>query len=201
MLYDVSMMLDENLIIYPGDEGFVQNWYHRFESGIDYSLSSVSMSVHNGTHMDAPYHFCKQGLKIDEIPLELLVGKVLMLDLGDKDVIEAEDIPVHIETERIFLKTNKKLKPDHPDNPHLSLQATVALIEKGIKLIGINQMSIDKIDSEKYPVHKLLTRNNIAIIENLELSSIEEGYYRLICAPLKIAGSEAAPCRVYLETI
>lgn len=201
MLYDVSMILDENLIIYPDDEGFAHNWRHRFEDNVDYSLSSVSMSVHNGTHMDAPYHFCQQGLKIDEIPLELLVGKVLLLDLGDKDVIEAEDIPGHIETDRIILKTGKKLKPDHPENPHLSLQATIALIEKGIKLIGINQMSIEKIDSGKYPVHKLLTRNNIAIIENLELSSVGEGYYRLICAPLKIAGSEAAPCRVYLETL
>ena len=200
-IYDVSMSLTDDLASYPGDEKFQLVFRNDYEDEIDYAVSSIHMSCHNGTHIDAPYHFNPNGLKISEINEDLLIGKVYVSDVKGKNIIDIDDIPDDIDVDRIIFKTSKKRKPDSPLNPHLSLQATLVLVDRQIRLVGINQMSIEKADTDKYPVHKLLTKNNIFIIENLVLNDIKFGYYRLICAPLKIYGAEAAPCRVFLEEL
>ena len=200
-IFDVTMTLTNNLTAFPGDENFKLTYRHEYEEEIDFAVSYLMMSCHNGTHIDAPYHFNPHGMKISEIDDELLIGKVYVSDIQDKDIVEIEDIPEDLDADRIIFKNSREHAMDSTANPHLSLQATLVLVDKKIRLVGINQMSIEKMDTLKYPVHKLLTKNNIFIIENLVLDKIEAGYYKMICAPLKIEGAEAAPCRVFLEKL
>ncbi|WP_027634648.1 cyclase family protein [Clostridium hydrogeniformans] len=204
--FDVTLDLSEETIIYPGDPKFEKEYICSIDMGDSFNISSIAMGSHTGTHIDAPRHFYKDGDTIDSIEIEKLIGEAKVIDL-----LEAEEINKEIlekfyieEGDRILFKTrnSKILRENRYEENFVSLTKDGAeyLIEKNIKLVGIDYLSIEGINSEFNDVHLLLLKNNIVIIEGVDLLDVPHGEYNMSALPLKIKGGDGAPARVILWT-
>lgn len=168
--------------------------------------SSLCMNAHTGTHVDAPSHFLKDGKTIDEIHLDRLMGKAILLDLVTiGESITQDDLEGHEinEGDILLLRTaNSSYEPTDPFvSDFISLDPSGAqyLAEKKVKAVGIDYLGIERGDPE-HRVHKTLMQADIAIIEGLRLGHVQAGTYFFICLPLAIVGPEAAPARAILLT-
>ncbi len=164
------------------------------------------MGAHAGTHIDAPSHFISAGKTSDLIPLEIFIGDCLVCGYSGENDIDRDYIgKINLDgIERILFKTknsyNRNKKKFDENYISLSEKAALYLIEKNIKLIGIDYLSIEKFHADKgNPVHKNLLLNNIVILENINLADINPGIYELICLPVFFKGIEAAPVRAVLR--
>ncbi len=168
--------------------------------------SSLCFNAHTGTHVDAPSHFLKDGKTIDEVHLERLMGKAVLLDLPTiGDAITEEDLHGYEieEGDIVLLRTaNSAYEPTDPfANDFISLDPSGAhyLAEKRIKAVGIDYLGIERGDPE-HKTHTTLMQADVAIIEGLRLGHVQAGTYFFICLPLAIIGPEAAPARAILMT-
>lgn len=168
-------------------------------------FSNLGLTTHIGTHVDAPSHFVADGVGVDQIPLEKLIGPCKVLDLTSlgRNEILPEDFKEPIQKgDRILLKTgNYKLlhRSEFPDEyVSLSKQAAEFLVSKEINLIGIDFLGIEKEKNPGHPVHKALLFAGIVNVEGIDLENIEQGEYELICLPLKIKDGDGSPARVIL---
>ena len=168
----------------------------------------IEMSAHVGTHIDAPLHFISKGVSIDKSSLDTFIGLAFVAYLPKVKEITAKDLEalkLPKGVKRILFKTSnsllweKKVKKFKPDYVGLTADAASWLVKRGIKLVGMDYLSIAKF-SEAIAVHKILLGNNVYIIESLNLTGVKSGTYKLICFPLKITDSEAAPVRAVLLT-
>ncbi|MFH0960396.1 MAG: cyclase family protein [Pseudomonadota bacterium] len=205
-IFDVSQTLDELTPVFPGDPPFSISAVVSRENHDEFNLSLLSMTTHTGTHVDAPLHYLDGGGTIDSIPADILVGEGIVLDVKDADIITRailEKSPWKKET-RIFLKTKRRGEPQgkklNKKYPYISDSGAQLLIERGVKLVGIDCMSVDRIDDQYAPVHKLLLSSGIIIVEGLDLDDAPIGTCRIYCLPLKIRGGDGAPARVFIET-
>jgi arylformamidase len=178
------------------------------EDGAEANVSQVSMSVHLGTHVDAPYHFLGgETLTIEKMPLNMLIGRAYVLQLDDSvdsitaSVLEAAHIPPR--TRRLLFKTrNSRLWQQNDGGfaeDFVAIQADGAqcLVERGIKLVGVDYLSVAPF-AKPAPTHRILLQAGIILIEGLDLSQVTQGRYSLYCLPLKIDGADGAPARVIL---
>jgi kynurenine formamidase len=169
------------------------------------ALSKLSFGSHTGTHVDAPSHILNNGLTVDKLELENLMGKALVLDFSmfsgtlTADILEetfknagnSEDVSVLLlKTENLSQKQNNLV--------YLEKSAAAWVVENGFKAVGIDTFSVDDLRSESLPVHHILLSGNVNIIECLELSSVEPGIYFFLCLPLKIEACDGAPARALL---
>ena len=161
----------------------------------------VTTSMHCGTHMDAPYHYDDLGLKIDELSPDLFVGPARVIDARGKtsltsDVFAGLDAR---QTPRVLVRTNvcddKSVFPT--SIPTLAEGIPQWLGEQGVRLIGLDLPSVDRVDSSSIPVHHACARAGLIILENLDLRQAEPGIYELIALPLKIAGADGSPVRPF----
>jgi len=162
------------------------------------------MGSHTGTHLDAPYHFVEGGRRLHEIPLEQLTGRVAVFNLpgvrsiGRKDLEDLKWDGI----ERVLFKTeNSKHWQDgkfYEDFVYLEPDAAEFLAGRGVRLVGIDYLSIDKFKSEKHPTHFALLTKNIVILEGLDLSKVSPGEYTLFALPLNLQDADGAPTRVIL---
>ncbi|EIJ66365.1 hypothetical protein BD31_I1918 [Candidatus Nitrosopumilus salaria BD31] len=174
-----------------------------------YNLELLFFSSHTGTHIDAPYHFVKDGLKIHQIPLDRLMGKGILIKLKKTknepitklDIISFEKrngkIPVNSSV-FFFTEWQKNLNKNNyfTENPGLALTAAKYLISKKINLVGIDSPSIDLGKDESYSVHHILSKNNILIVENLSnLNKIPSNKFNFTVLPLKIKDATGSPVR------
>ena len=164
------------------------------------------MSAHSGTHVDAPLHFLEKGASVDRIPLKNLTGRAYLVHLPQVDTITAEvlaaaNIPTR--TRRVLFKTrnsqhwSKKSNEFQTDYVGLSEDGARFLIKKGVKLVGIDYLSIAPYDDVD-PTHKTLLKAGVVVLEGLDLSKVSQGRYMLYCLPLKLGGAEGAPARAIL---
>ena len=157
-----------------------------------YNLTAFSMCAHNGTHVDAPNHFLKDGKTIDKIPLEYFVGECYVAhangDLSGDDVIQIMD-----EARKCGAKDRILLSGDVV----VTADAARIFAEAGIKLLGNESQSVGP-EEAPMEVHKILLEAEVMLLEGIVLNGVEEGKYFLNAAPLNIAGCEGAPCRAYL---
>ena len=180
-----------------------------------YSIERVSCLTHTGTHMDAPYHFLEDGLTVDRIPPEQLVGRAAVLDLRrglSGDQIRPEDVEKHwpesVQPEIVLLETgwSHARAPTRRylyEFPGLTPAAAEWIAGKGVRGIGTDTLGIDPYSNSKFEAHKVLLGRGIWILEALDhLDELVEGRaYTLVAAPLKIAGGSGAMARVLaLET-
>lgn len=211
-IYDVSVSLSETTPTYPGDPGIeITNWLN-LDDGDSANVSLLHFGAHSGTHVDAPAHFLKGGKKVASLSLETLVGPALVVELSD-DVLEIDQQLVSglnlNDVERILFKTRNSAFWDdpsgrfQPDYTYLTGEAAAALVEKKIKLVGIDYLSVERFQPEKFETHEILLSHGVTILEGLDLRNIPPGTYELICLPLKIgAGSgDGAPARAILRTL
>lgn len=168
--------------------------------------STIELSSHTGTHVDAPSHFLRDGITIDQMPLEDLMGLSSVIDLMEVvDCITEEHLRMHdeeIEQAQIVLfKTSNSLIPAiSPFNPHfvyLHESGARYLIEKGVRVVGIDYLGIERGDSS-HATHTVLLKAGVAIVEGLRLAHVEPGEYPFMCLPLNVIGTEAAPARAVL---
>lgn len=163
--------------------------------------SLITLNSHTGTHVDAPLHMLPDGEAIDAIPLDALCGPARVLDLTHvKQHIGKEELSACgiLPGERILLKTSSSLTEYFdPAFPYLRQDGAEYLAELGVRLVGIDSLGIERAQPG-YPTHLALMRKGIVILEGLRLQEVAAGHYILICAPLKLAGIDAAPARVLL---
>jgi arylformamidase len=205
-IYDVTVPLSPEVPTYPGDPPFELRDTHRIADGERYNATRLALGGHLGTHVDAPSHFIEGGATIDHLPFEILIGKARVVEVAareriDRSHLETFDLRDHI---RVLLKTRmsgQMLKPQvQEDYVYLTVDAARHLVHAGIKLVGIDYLSVDRFGSADYPSHHALLEAGVVIVEGLDLSEVAEGEYDMTCLPLRIAGAEAAPARVILRT-
>ena len=208
-LYDISLPISKDLPVWPGDPAVSLVMTGSILNGDKCNITQLQMGTHAGTHIDAPYHFFKDGATVDAIPIETLVGPCLVVELDSDTLIEKKDfLKCNLNGHsRILFKTKnseqwaKNITSFNTDYVALGIEAAQYLVEINTLLIGIDYLSIESFHSDDNPVHKLLLKNNITILEGLNLSKVEAGVYELICMPLKLQGSEGAPARVLLREV
>lgn len=166
--------------VYPGDPEAEISRIQDLDKGDPFNLSLLKASLHTGTHIDSPKHFIKDGKTIDQLPLELFIGKALV-----KDPSKLKNLPKSSGAKILLLKGNLEL-----DIPLAKL-----ILDKGFVTVGTELETIGN-----FMVHQYLLERNIGIIENINLESVVEGEYFLVAPPIKIEGAEASFTRgVLLE--
>jgi arylformamidase len=210
-VWDISRTLSNDLAEWPGDEPCRFRLTAEKTKGASVNLGAISMSVHNGTHADARFHFDTNGESIEKVPLQTYLGRATVVDLWqafldskEKRLITIEDLRPSAEaiaaTSRILVKTGRWTDSTaFPKQiPVIAADVPAWLQKNGVKLLGLDLPSVDEIDSKSLQNHHALAHAGIAIIESLDLSNVASGIYQLAALPLKIAGGDGAPIRAIL---
>ena len=210
-LWDISRTLSNDLAEWPGDEPCRFRLTREKTKGASVNLGAISMSVHNGTHADARFHFDADGESIEKASLQTYLGRATVVDLWqafldskEKHLITIEDLRPSAEaiaaTSRILVKTGRWTDSTvFPKQiPVIAADVPAWLQKNGVKLLGLDLPSVDEIDSKSLQNHHALAHAGIAIIESLDLTNVASGIYHLAALPLKIAGGDGAPMRAIL---
>ncbi len=204
-IYDISVPLRPGMPTYAGEPEPSLEFLKLIKRGDSANVSALSLGSHTGTHVDAPHHFLDGESTVERMPLEALVGPAQVVEFAEPRHIGAEDLTVAgipPETRRLLLKTtNGRFWDDdefHTDFVGLTGDAARWLVERGFVLVGIDYLSIEQFRSPAHEVHKALLRAGIVIVEGLDLRAVPSGVYTMVCAPLKVAGADGAPARVFL---
>lgn len=210
-IYDVTVPISNELPTWPGDPSVQLTVWRSLSSGDSANVSMLNFGAHTGTHVDAPAHFIEGASKVESLSLDALIGEALVIELPeDARVIDEEFVRQSYVsgTERVLFKTRNSAfwsEPDpqfHTDFTYLDLPAAEWLVEQGIKLAGIDYLSIEKYASARHETHLALLSRGVVILEGLNLSGIVAGKYELICLPLRLRSNhgDGAPARVVLRT-
>jgi arylformamidase len=204
-LLDVSVPFVPGMPAYPGNPAFELQPVKRIAEGGSSNVSRLILGTHTGTHVDAPKHFFDDGAGADALSLDLLVGPARVVALTRAGGISADDL-AEIDLEnavRVLLKTaNSRFWEDRgfrEDYTHLTEEGARYLVERGVKVVGIDYLSIEQFKKKGAPAHRVLLSNSVIVIEGLNLSEAEPGPYELMCLPLRIVGADGAPARVVLK--
>jgi arylformamidase len=205
-VHDISLPISASLVTWPGDPAVRISRLSDLDKDDQATVSEIRMGVHSGTHIDAPAHFIPGGKTIEKIDPAVLVGRALVVDIGDVGTISAEvleGLALPSAVERLLFRTR---------NSRYWQQGTtvfeknfIALSEEGakwlaaskIRLVGVDYLSVAPFD-DPVPIHRILLAKDIVIVEGLDLSSVAAGFYHFVCLPLKIIACEAAPARALL---
>jgi arylformamidase len=190
-IYDISQEV-LSCKVYPGDPAPKVERLVSIDKGNVYNMSALSMCVHNGTHIDAPYHFLNNGNTVEQIPLEYCVGTCFVTHFeGDLTTDDAVQIMLearkHKASERILIGGSVTV----------TAEAAKVFANAEIKLIGNEGLSIGPVDTPM-EVHKILLGAHVVLLEGIILKDVPEGVYFLNAAPLNLQGLDGSPCRAYL---
>lgn len=207
-LWDISERIEAATATFPGDTAFTQQWVARLSRGDSCNVSSVGMSLHLGTHTDAPLHFDDGGADIASVDLRHYVGRCRVLDVrgqGSPPLVPAAALTADAlrSVERLLLRTRDDHDHRSFDAHFTALGAAAAevLVAAGILLVGIDTPSMDHASSKTLDAHHLLHRGGVAILENLDLSAVPPGDYELIALPLRIVRGDSSPVRAILREL
>jgi len=202
--HDVSELISAEMPVYEGDPPVNIALSSSIERGDPYNVSRLTMGAHTGTHVDAPLHFLRNGKAVDEIPLDILIGPALVAEFpGRKEISRDALDSAHLRGEqRVLFKTsNSSLwseKGFRKDFVYMAGSAAEYLVEVGVKLVGIDYLSVEKFGATDPITHLTLLKAGVVILEGLNLSAVKPGRYELICLPLRLRGAEGSPCRAML---
>lgn len=192
-IYDISQEIF-NCEIYPGDPVPEKKLIKSILDGEVYNLSAFSMCVHNGTHIDAPFHFIKEGKTIDQIPLNAFVGLAFVVELNGlvtaedaKRTIEKANLKSEEASRRILVKGDVEI----------SLEAAKEFARENILLLASESQTIGP-QNAPMSVHLELLSANVVLLEGIRLNDVSEGVYLLSAQPLNLAGADGSPCRAVL---
>jgi arylformamidase len=206
MIYDVTVPIRNTMPVWPGDPLVrLTAKSHQSRDGTHtVRLTSIEMGSHTGTHIDAPFHMIDNGKRLDEFPLEILTGKATVFEFSARRSIGRADLlPLNWDgVERVLFKTeNSNHWQDgkfFDDFVYLEPEGAEFLVQQGLRLVGIDYLSIDKYKSASHPSHFVLLKKNIPILEGLNLSTVPAGEYTLAALPLNLTDADGAPARVIL---
>jgi len=209
-IFDISLPINPRMAVWPGDPPVELQQLSAIAHGANANVSQIEMSVHTGTHIDAPNHFIDSGKTIDELPLEKLIGQVLVMEIDHKvDIITESVLEKH--PDRDLLKTAKKvlfktrnssLWKVHPtefqsDYVGINKSGASYLAKMTLDLIGMDYLSVTPFTDTVEP-HQILLAKGIIMLEGIDLSGVSGGLYQLYCLPLNIEGCDGAPARAIL---
>ena len=205
---DLTLTISESIPSFPGSPKpqFI-SWSNLKEDG--YNLELLFLSSHTGTHLDAPYHFVKNGLKINQIPLDRLIGKAILIKIkktknnaitkSDIILFEKKNGKIPNKSSIFFFtgwQKNLQKKNYFTENPGLDISAAKYIASKKINLVGIDSPSIDLGNDESFNVHHIFSKNNILIVENLtNLKKIPSKEFNFTILPLKLKDATGSPVR------
>ena len=192
-IYDISQEVF-GCKVFPGDPAPERKIISSIENGALYNLTAISMCAHNGTHVDAPFHFIKDGKTVDEIGLEAVVGMAYVAEHhGSVTGDDADEI----------VNKAKKLNPEAAKrillkgDAEVSLEAAKVFAASGILLLGNESQTVGP-ENAPMEVHLVLLGAGVILLEGIRLSEVPEGFYLLNTAPLNLSGADGAPCRAVL---
>jgi arylformamidase len=205
-IYDISVPISGDMPVWPGDTAVNFKLTSEIDAGDNANVSHISLSAHTGTHVDAPFHFLPEGVTLDAISLNIMIGPAYVLDLPDIDLITADvlknaEFPQQIR--RLIFKTrNSEIwargeKEFQTDFVAVSPDGAQFLVERGIKMVGIDYLSIAPFQQSR-PTHEILLKSGVFVLEGVNLSAVAPGQYTLYCLPLNLQGVDGAPARVIL---
>jgi arylformamidase len=205
MIYDISLLLGEEAVDYPGDPPYLRETVSSLSAGAAYELSRLSLSAHSGTHLDAPSHFIPGGKSIDQYPVSDFVLPALVLETTDPEAVRPGEIAgAGIQAgDAVLFKTRNSRSGLARSGKfverwvHVSEEAGDLLVAAKVALVGIDYVSIERFEAPGAPLHLKLLRAGILILEAIHLEHVPPGRYTLICLPLKVP-AEAAPARAIL---
>ena len=206
-ILDITIPLNERTPVWEGEKGVMVKRVLKISRGADFNVTHIEMGTHAGTHIDSPYHISDDGVPVDGIPLETLIGEVSVLSIPESfneisiDTLQAAGFQPG--TKRLLLKTrNSRFWRDDPytfrtDFVAVNRSAATYLVEQGVELVGIDYFSISPLSDLKAP-HEILLKGGAVILENLNLLKVDPGKYQLVCLPIKLTGTDGAPVRAVL---
>lgn len=204
-IIDITFPISHRMPKWPGSVGFEYKWQMEIPNDTN-NLSSFSIDSHLGTHLDAPLHFIERGRSIENLELEKLLGDVFVLEIYNvKSItdIDLENAGIPQGCNKLILKTDNRLYWKENliefQEDFASIDASGArwIVERGIHLIGIDYLSIQRYNDGP-ETHQILLKNEVIIVEALDLEHVSQGWYNLICLPLKLEGLEGSPVRALL---
>lgn len=206
-LIDISLTLHPDLPVWPGDAPVMLERVRSIAEGNTSNDTRLRCSVHAGTHVDAPCHFLENGASVDQLPLDVLVGPATVVAIEDTSVITPNDLMdrnLPGDTRRLLIRTpNSELWSDpshrfHRDFVALNPAAAQWVVDQGIRLIGVDYLSVQRYSDTNAATHRILLKAGVVIVEGLDLRGVRPGSYELMCLPMKLAGSDGAPARAVL---
>ena len=211
-IYDVSVPISAATPTYPGDPGVELRQWAAIANGDAANVTLLHFGAHTATHVDAPAHFIEGAPKVDSMPLDALVGTARVILIPDEvDAITASHLSAQSlegATRVIFKTRNSAFWSEtaggfRQDFTYIAPDAARVLATSGVRLVGLDYLSVEKFKAERYETHEILLSNGVVIVEGLDLREVEAGDYELICLPLKIAGGsgDGAPARAILRTM
>ncbi len=204
-IYDISLPIVNNGLVYPGNPPISITPQQEVSKGASANVSMLSFGSHTATHVDAPKHFFDNGIGVDALPLEVLMGPAVVICVEDtvNAVGEAElrlhELKNHT---RVLIKTRNSSYNREPefrkDYTYLAPDGAAYLVSLGVKLVGVDYLSVEQFHSGHHQTHRTLLENGVIIVEGLDLSAPAMGPYELRVLPLQLVGLDGAPARAVL---
>lgn len=207
-LYDLTAEISDKTVVYPGDPCFKKESISSLETGQKFGLCHMHLGNHTGTHVDFPAHTVQGGKTSSDFPIQYLTGPGIIIKVPSeeksitKTFVEKQSI---FKNDIVFFKTANSEKPRQEaftdKYVYIEPDAAEELLQKGIKIVGVDYISVDRYDDEELTVHNTLLSKEVLIVEGLELRDIPAGRYDIFIAPLKLAAMDGAPARVTASSI
>jgi len=205
-IYDLSLPISPSLIVWPDDPPIEVEQVLHIDRGDICTLSRMNLSVHTGTHVDAPAHFIRGGSHIESLDLQTLIGPALVVEALEATAVNAgvlQSLPIPMGTERLLIKTSNSARwavgetSFYKEYVAVTADGAQWLVDHGIRLVGVDYLSVAPFTAV-VECHEILLGAGVIPVEGLNLHHIQQGLYQFICLPLLIEGSDGAPCRAVL---
>jgi arylformamidase len=203
-IYDLSLTLTSELPIFPGEPGVSLTPVHRIAQGQPANVSRLAFGTHTGTHLDAPQHFFEGAPTVADLPIDILIGPALVVELDAADTIGAADLAranLPEEAHRLLFKTRNSALLHQPTftRDFVSIDPSAAdwLVRRHVRLVGLDYLSVERFGRQPAQTHLALLGAGVVIVEGLNLLHVPAGEYTLICLPLKVP-ADGCPVRAVL---
>jgi arylformamidase len=206
-MFDVSLPIGPELLTWPGDPRVEVRPSSQISKGDPANVSELRIGTHTGTHVDPPVHFVEGAESLDAVGLDVLFGEAVVADLTGAAVVgpaELEALGLPDGTERLLCKTRNselwsRLPMEFPDD-YVAVTPDGArwCVDRGLRLVGVDFLSVEKDGPPDFPVHHILLENGVIIVEGLNLAAVEPGNYAFACLPLLVTGGDGGPARAVL---
>ncbi len=205
-IHDITVGVSPDMPVWPNNPAVELERVNKIEDGANSNVSRLALGVHTGTHVDAPVHFVPGGASVETLPLSILMGRALVIHLARTRRVSADDLDgagIPPATRRLLIKTRNSSywanhdKEFHTDFVGIAPDGAQWLVDRRIELVGVDYLSVAPW-KESRPTHQILLTAGVVVVEGLNLSKIKPGRYELTCLPLKLIGSDGAPCRAVL---
>lgn len=206
-VYDVSLVIEPGMPVWPGNAAVVLDTVKSIAQGDSSNVSLLHIGTHTATHVDAPRHFIPGAPGIDSIDPEVLLGPARLVQLPEVRHIDRQQLAeldlkgvtrLLLGTRNSALLKQRKLDMDYA---FVSAEAARYLVDIGIRLVGVDYLSIEEYQKQGRPAHHILLEAGVVIVEGLDLSEVPAGDYELLCLPLRLKDADGAPARVLLREL